>query len=380
MLNIFSGLADDPRDYNKIIMKKDIRKINLEDIGYSEFFDSNRKNKGDKTLTPARIIAEHKELYILRNETSELSAKITGKMIFTASAREDYPTVGDWVLITVLDKEQARIHEILSRKTVLMRKSVNSSDKQLIASNIDVALIMQSPDRDYNLNRFERYITLAESENIKPVIILNKTDLLSKTELDTKIIEIKKRFENIEIYTTSIITGNGISDLKNNIKKGLTYCFLGSSGVGKSSILNIILGKNLIKTAEISSYTNRGKHITTHRELFILENGGILIDNPGMREIGVLDSETGIKSVFSEIYELSKECKFSDCYHISEPGCAVLKAISSGRLDKSKYANYIKLVKENEYNTLTKLEKREKDRKFGQFIKTAKKQMKKYKL
>ncbi|MCK9555935.1 ribosome small subunit-dependent GTPase A [bacterium] len=360
-------------------MKKDIIKINLEDIGYSDFFDANRKNKENKTLIPARIISEHKESYILRNETSELSAKITGKMIFTALSREDYPAVGDWVLITVLDKEQAVIREILPRKTVLIRKSANNSDKQLIASNIDVALIVQSPDRDYNLNRFERYITLAESEDIKPVIVLNKMDLLSNNELDTKIIGIRERFKNIEIYTTSIITGEGIADLKNSIKKGLTYCFLGSSGVGKSSIINSILGENLIKTDEISSCSNRGRHITTHRELFILENGGILIDNPGMREIGVLDSATGIKSVFSEIYELSKACKFSDCCHVNEPECAVLEAISSGSLDKSKYDNYIKLVKENEYNTMTKLEKREKDRKFGQFIKTAKKQMNKYK-
>lgn len=358
-------------------MKKDIKKINLKDIGYSDFFDNYRKNKG---LTPARIIAEHKELYILRNETSELSAKITGKMIFTASSHEDYPAVGDWVLITVVDKKQAIIHEILPRKTVLIRKSAHSSDKQLIASNIDVALIVQSPDRDYNLNRFERYITLAESENIRPIIVLNKTDLLSKNKLDTKITEIKNRFENIEVYSTSIITGEGIADLKNYLKKESTYCFLGSSGVGKSSIINIILGEDLIKTAEISAYSNRGRHITTHRELFILEDGGVLIDNPGMREIGLLDSETGIKSVFSEIYELSKECKFSDCRHINEPGCAVLKAISSGYLNKDKYDNYIKLVKENEYNTMTKLEKREKDRKFGQFVKTVKKQLKKYKL
>lgn len=361
-------------------MKKDIKKISLEDIGYDDFFIHNRDTISNDNLVPARIIAEHKELYILRNEISEFFAKITGKMIFTASSREDYPTVGDWVLITVVDEKQAVIHEILPRKTVLTRKSVSSSDKQLIASNIDVALIIQSPDRDYSLNRFERYITLAESENIKPVIVLNKTDLLPKNELDLKIIEIKNRFKDIEVYSTSVTKREGIIKLRNSIKKRLTYCFLGSSGVGKSSIINIILGHNLIKTDEISSSTNRGKHITTHRELFILEDGGILIDNPGMREIGILDSETGIKSVFSEIHELSKDCKFSDCRHSNEPGCAVLKAISSGCLSKAKYNNYIKLVKENEYNTMTKLEKREKDRKFGKFIKTAKKQIKKYKL
>ena len=361
-------------------MNKTIKKIRLEDLGYSKFFKDNQRSTIDNNLIPALIIAEHKELYVLRNETSEFSAKITGKMMFTASSREDYPAVGDWVLIVILDKKHAIIREILPRKTVLMRKAAGKSDTQIIASNIDTAFIIQSPDRDYNLNRFERYFSLAESGNIKPVIVLNKTDLISESDLEIKLAEIKDRFRNTKIYATSTITGKGVADFKKNIKQGVTYCFLGSSGVGKSSIINMLIGGNLIETGEISSYTNRGKHVTTHRELFILENGGLLIDNPGMREIGLLDSGAGIKNVFSEIYDLSKKCKFSDCTHINEPKCAVLAAINSGVLDKNKYDNYIKLLKENEYNTMTKLEKRKKDRDFGQFIKTAKKQIKKYKV
>jgi len=361
-------------------MYKTVKKLNLKDIGYSDFFEDNRRSTTDSNLTPARIIAEHKELYILKNEISEFPAKITGKMMFTASSREYYPAVGDWVLIKNLDGKQAIIREILPRKTVLIRKSSGKSDTQIIASNIDTAFIIQSPDRDYNLNRFERYLSLAKSGNIKPVIVLNKIDLISESDLEIKLSEIKTRFKNINIYTTSTMTGEGIADFKKSIKHGFTYCFIGSSGVGKSSIINMLLGEKLIKTGEISSHTNRGKHITTHRELFILENGGILIDNPGMREIGLLDSETGIKSVFYEIYDLSKKCKFSNCTHINEPDCAILAATNSGDLDKGKYDNYIKLLKENEYNTMTKLKKREKDRKFGKFIKTAKKQIKKYKL
>ena len=242
-------------------MKKKVNKLNLYDIGYSDFFDHYYKTKIDKNLTPARIIAEHKEMYVLRNEISELSAKITGKMMFTALSREDYPAVGDWVLITVLDDNQAIIREILPRKTVLKRKSVDNSDIQIIASNIDTAFIIQSPDRDYNLNRFERYITLAESESIQPIIILNKIDLISESDLDIRLLEINNRFNNIEIHTTSTVNGKGITGLIQNIKQGLTYCFLGSSGVGKSSIINMILGNNLIKTAETSSSTNRGRQI-----------------------------------------------------------------------------------------------------------------------
>ena len=335
--------------------------------------------ENDRSLIRARIIAEHKEAYILRSGSTEWSAKITGKMRFTASTREDYPAVGDWVLITPLDKEQAVIREILPRKTVLKRKSAGKTDVQIIASNIDVAFVVQSPDRDYSLNRFERYFSLSESGGIKPAVVLNKIDLIDDLDLEWKISELKDRFRGTEIYTTSTVSGKGMADLKKDIKKGLTYCFLGSSGVGKSSLINSLSGKNLIKTGEISSHTNRGRHITTHRHLFTLENGGFLIDNPGMREIGLLDSKIGIKSVFSEIQDLSKHCRFSDCTHTHEPGCAVLKAVQSGDLDKSKYANYIKLVKENEFHTMTRLEKREKDRNFGKFIKKAKKQIKKYK-
>lgn len=360
-------------------MENSISKIDLENIGYSDFFMNNRDTASNDNLVPARIVAEHKELYILRNEISEFSAKIRGKMMFAASSREDYPAVGDWVLITIFDKSQAVIHQILPRRTILKRKSAGNSDTQIIASNIDTAFIVESPDRDYSLNRFERYFALAQSGRIKPAIVLNKTDLITEAELGIKIDELKERFRDTDIYTSSTVSGKGITDLKKDIKKGLTYCFIGSSGVGKSSIINMLLGDDIIKTGEISSHTNRGKHITTHRQLFVLKTGGLLIDNPGMREIGLLDSGTGIKNVFSEIHNLSKKCRFSNCTHIHEPGCAVVETIKFGDLDKDKYDNYIKLVKENKYNTMTKLEKREKDRKFGKFINEAKKQIKRYK-
>lgn len=355
------------------------KEIKLEDLGYSDFFESNRRSAINSDLTPARIIAEHKELYLVRNEASVFSAKITGKMMFQASSREDYPAVGDWVLVKVLSKDQAHIYEILPRKTVLKRKSADGSEVQIIASNIDIAFIVQAPDRDYNLNRFERYFALAKSGNIQPVIVLNKTDLISSVDLEKKLSEIKNRFKNVDFYSTSVVTDAGIHDLKKDINKGFTYCFIGSSGVGKSSIINALLGENLIRTGQISCHTNRGKHVTTHRELFIIENGGLLIDNPGLREIGLLDSSAGMKDVFSNIYELSKNCRFSDCTHQHEPGCAVLEAVKNGNIDNDKYNNYIKLLMENEYDFMTKHEKREKDRKYGKFIKSAKKQLKKYK-
>jgi len=351
----------------------------MTDLGYSKFIEAVEKPYLDEGFVVARVIEEHRGQYVVKNNLAEFSATVIGKLMFYFSSREEYPAVGDWVIIKPVNNNQATIHQILPRKTLLKRKSSGQTDTQIIASNIDIVFIVESPDRDYNLNRFERYFALAESGKIKPSIVLNKTDLLSEEDLEFKISEIKKRFKDTNIYTTSTVSGKGITELKKDIKKGLTYCFLGSSGVGKSSIINTLVGKELIRTSEISSNANRGKHITTHRQLFILENGGLLIDNPGMREIGLVDSDTGIKSVFSEIQDLSERCKFSDCTHRHEPGCAVIKAVKSGELEKEKYENYIKLVKENEFNTMTKLEKREKDREFGKFIKQAKKQMKKYK-
>jgi ribosome biogenesis GTPase / thiamine phosphate phosphatase len=353
-----------------------MNKITLKDLGYSNYFENNPSSISQKDIMLARIISEHKGLYILRNEVHEFSAKITGKMMFTASSREDYPAVGDWVLTKKSDKNSYVIKEILPRKSILQRKSAGNFDSQIIASNIDVAFIVQSLDRDYSLNRIERYLSLVKTENIKPVIILNKIDLISSVDLDKKIFEIITRFNDVDVYLTSTVTGKGINDLKNSTKQGLTYCLIGSSGVGKSSIINAFLGEDLIKTGKISSRANRGKHVTSSREIFILERGGLLIDTPGMREIGILDAETGIKDVFSEIDEISKGCRFSNCRHINEPDCAVLESVRSEDLDQDVYDNYIKLVKENEHNTMSKLEKRGKDKKIGKFIKTSKKIMK----
>lgn len=353
-------------------MNENMKTIRLEDLGYGDFFENSRKANPDENFAPARIVAEHKEVYVLRNEISESFAKVTGKMMFTASSREDFPAVGDWVLIAMPEKDSAVIHEILPRKSVLKRKSITKSDAQIIASNIDVAFIVQSPDRDYSLNRIERYFAMAESGNIKPVIILNKTDIISESELEFKLNEMRNRFHNADIFATSIITGKSIDVMYDYIKKGHTYCFVGSSGVGKSSLINILLGKELIKTEEISSRTNRGKHITTRRQLFMLKKGGLVIDNPGMREIGLIDAETGIENVFEDISAFAKNCRFSNCTHIHELGCAVLAAVKDGGIDGKRYANFIKLAKENEYHSLTKLEMREKDRKFGRMVKNFK--------
>jgi len=328
--------------------------------------------------TKARVTSEHKGAYKVKNNNGEFLAKVTGKRMFNALSREDYPCVGDLVTIDELPENQAIIKEILPRKTIIRRKGNNKNDAQIIASNIDVAFVVESVGRDYNLNRFERYFALALDGGIKPALILNKIDLISEEDLNQKIIQIKNRFPNTDIIKTSTTKAGGIDELTRYIKNDIVYCFLGSSGVGKSSIINKLLGQEVIKTENISSYSNRGKHVTTVRQMYFLKNGGIVIDNPGMREIGMADVGEGVDALFNEIIELSKKCKFKDCTHTHEAGCAVLAAVESGHIDKAKYSNYLSLKKETEFYEMSELEKREKDRDFGKFIKKAKKSLKDY--
>jgi ribosome biogenesis GTPase len=362
-----------------------LKNITMEDLGYDIFFESNRQKLRLDNFDVARVIVEHREAYKIKNPNGEYLAKITGSQMFNASSREDYPAVGDWVAATILDPEHAAIHNILPRKTIIKRKRTNKSrtggkdEIQIIATNIDVAFITESIGRDFNLNRFERYFAIANDGGVKPVIILNKIDLISNEELGSKLAEIKNRFNEVEIVPSSSINEEGLGELKKYIEKGKTYCFLGSSGVGKSSLINKLLGENIIKTKSINLRSGRGRHVTTARQMYFLENGGIVIDNPGMREVAMTDAGTGIDGLFDEITALAEECKYADCTHVNQPGCALLAALKAGVLDAEKYANYINLKKEARYYEMNELEKREKDRKFGKFVKKAKQQVKKYK-
>lgn len=355
-----------------------IKKINLEDLGFDPFFESDIKKTEMNDFKIARIIAEYKEAYKAKSMEGEYLVKISGKQMFKALSRNDYPAVGDWVLTTPPDKDTALIQRVLQRKTLLRKKYCNKQESQIIAANIDVAFVMESVDRDFNLNRFERYFVLAKDGHIQAALILNKTDLISDAQLSEILNKIKNRFRDVDIFTTSTYLKRGVNELRHYIQSGKTYCFLGSSGVGKSTLINELLETNTIKMGEISPRTGRGKHTTTSRETYFLEKGGIVIDNPGMRAVSLADSDEGINDVFEEFSILSKNCKFADCTHTHEPGCAILKAVESDGLDESKYQNYLKLKKEAEYYHLTHLEKREKDRKFGRFVNKSLKQLKKF--
>jgi len=332
-------------------------------------------NKINSETIVARVIAEYKGAYKVKVSAGEFLAKITGKQMFESGSREDYPAVGDWVEIMMADKENAVIQKILPRKTIIKRKSNNKNETQIIATNIDVAFVVESVDRDFSLNRFERYFTIATGGEAEVAIILNKIDLITKEKLDLVLSQIKNRFNKIDVVLASTVTNEGLDELKKFILKDKTYCFLGSSGVGKSSLINKLLGKDILRTEDISTYSGRGKHVTTKREMYFLENGGIVIDNPGMREVGMTDNIEGVNDFFGEIASLADGCKYKDCTHTQESGCAVLSTLKSGTLDKEKYFNYIKLKKEAEFYELTNIEKREKERDFGKFIKKAKKDL-----
>ncbi len=351
--------------------------IGLEGLGYDEFFEKGRVKAGFGGFGAARVVSEQKGSYIVKNQNGEFFAKITGKRMFFAQGRADYPAVGDWVVIDELPENQAAIHGILPRKTVLERRSGAKIDVQIIATNVDAAFVVQALDGDYSLNRFERYFSLCAAGGIDAIAVLNKTDLVSKEELAVKAEEIKKRFVDAEIIAVSTITDSGLDELKARIEKGKTYCFLGSSGVGKSTIINKLLEKEAIKTGRIDIRTERGRHTTTIRHMYFLPGGGIVIDNPGMREVGMAEAASGVENVFDKIAALAKECKFGDCRHENDPGCAVRAAIQSGEVDAAQFENYQNLKKEAEFFEMDKAQRREKDRDFGKFIKTAKKQLRK---
>jgi len=364
------------------VMHNKTEKISLEDLGYVEFFESNRKDLGLQEYSVARVISEQRGSFTIKNENGEYSAKVKGRKIFHATTREDYPAVGDWVVLNTSDlshAETATIQEVLPRKTVLKKKYSNKEEDQVIATNVDGAFIVESVERDYNLNRLERYAVLVQEEGIKSIIVLNKVDLLSEKELQEKLAEIQDRLKSVAVMATSTTTGQGVERFESCIEKGKTYCFLGSSGVGKSSLINRLLGKESIRTQDIGNASGRGMHTTTTRDMYFLENGGIVIDNPGVREVGMVDIDVESGEVFSEIVALSRECKYADCTHTREPKCAVLGAVESGELDRGAYENYVKLKKESDHYAMSKREKRNKDRKFGKFVKKVMEEKKRYK-
>lgn len=351
--------------------------MTLEDLGYNDKLEKLRDENNLKEFEIGRVISEHKERYIVKTEKKEFEAEITGHLRFTAKSREDFPAVGDWVAIASHDPDFCIIHSILPRSSVISRQDIGKfGEIQIIATNIDYALLVQAADRDFNINRLERYLTICNSSKVSPIIVLTKIDLIDE-HLTLEILDkIKGRISDVPIIAISNASQEGYDKLKAIIEKGKTYCMLGSSGVGKSTLLNNLSGKPIMRTDTISQSTNKGKHITSHRELTILENGGILIDNPGMREVGIADSASGLEITFDKIIRLAQNCKFKDCKHTNEVGCAVIEAVAKGEIDRASYENYLKLEREKAHFESSIIERRKKDKEFGKMMKNYKKNIK----
>jgi ribosome biogenesis GTPase / thiamine phosphate phosphatase len=291
-----------------------------------------------------------------------------------------FPQWADWVALTTYDSDFSIIHKILPRFSIISRQAVGQfGEIQIIATNIDYALLVQAADRDFNINRLERYLTICYSSKVVPIIVLTKTDLINEQAKAEIIESINQRIKNISVFAISNETQEGYEALKLIIEKGKTFCMLGSSGVGKSTLLNNLSGRTIMRTDAISQSTNKGRHVTSHRELIVLENGGILIDNPGMREVGIVDTSGGLETTFDRIIRLSLNCKFKDCTHTNEIGCSVLEAVEKGEIDKKSYENYLKMEREKAHFESTIEERRKNDKEFGKVIKNYNKDMKKNK-
>lgn len=353
--------------------------MELSDLGFNDWFQGKLPEYQPQEYRLARVTTVNKDNYLVRNEHREITAEITGKIMFGAASNYDFPVVGDWVLVQYYDDHTyAIIYDILPRKTILKRKIAGRDvDYQLIAANIDTAFIIQSCDVDYNLRRLERYLVMVHESHIPPVILLSKCDLIDPKDLANQVTEIKKLYQDYKIVTFSNETSIGIDQVQALIMPGLTYCLLGSSGVGKTTLINRLIGQDLLATGSVRDKNGKGRHVTARRQLLVLEQGGLVIDTPGMRELGNFGVTAGLDETFTDIHELSQQCRFKDCTHLKEPGCMVLDAVEKGTISEDYYHSYLKLTKESQYYERTYLEKRKRDKKFGKMIKEVTKNNKK---
>jgi ribosome biogenesis GTPase / thiamine phosphate phosphatase len=354
--------------------------MTLKDLGYNDEIEKYIQDNALSGFTVGRVVREDRERYTVSAGEDEYDCEITGNLRFTAVTRADFPAVGDWVTMTVYDSDMAIIHKVLPRETLLGRQAPGKpGEKQIIAANIDSALIIQSIDNNFNINRLERYLTICFDSGIKPVLVISKIDLASDQEIESVKRNLFLRRKKIRTIMLSNTTLSGLEQILNLLEKGKTYCVVGSSGVGKSTLINNLLKKNILKTGPISESTNKGKHITSHRELFVLENGGIIIDTPGMKELGVTDNKDGIETTFEDIFNLTLQCKFTDCTHTTEAGCAILEALQRGEIDKETLENYRKIQRDQQRFLITVAEKHKKDIRFGRYAKSVMQEKKKNK-
>ncbi len=353
-----------------------IRHIDLAPLGWNEWFDERTQCGPADTL--ARVVAVDRELLLLMDQTGSFRAKLAGRYLHQRHLAEELPCVGDWVCVEKQPTDDVgQIHLLLERRTSLRRKSAGDSVKyQMIAANVDCVVVVQSCHLDFNLKRMERYLVMVQEGGADPCILLTKTDLIAPEALAAQVAEIRAAGITAPVLTLSNVSREGIDDLKGMLLPAKTYCFVGSSGVGKSTLINQLIGREQLQTGSVSG-TGEGRHTTVRRELIVLDSGALVIDNPGMREFGILGIESGIDASFADIGGLASGCRYRNCSHTGEPGCAVRAAVDAADVSQEHYDNFLKLRGESEFHQMSEVEKRRKDRDFGKFIKAVKKDLKK---
>ncbi|MCM3733060.1 ribosome small subunit-dependent GTPase A [Fictibacillus nanhaiensis] len=323
--------------------------MNLKSLGWNQTFEEAFKEYENQLLVPGRISVEHKGLYDVLTEHGELLGEITGKIRYNATGRHDYPAVGDWVAVQAVPQEgKAYIHGILPRKSKFSRKAAGlTTEEQIVATNVDTVFLVNALNQDFNLRRLERYLLMAWESGAVPVIVLSKADLCE--DVQKYIDEVESIAFGVPTFAVSAENETGLDALSSFIKEGETVALLGSSGVGKSTLANKLFGQEVLKTNIIREEDGKGKHTTTHRELLVLEKGGILIDTPGMRELQLWEGDNSLSQSFQDIESFAERCRFRDCTHNNEPGCEVRSAIETGELNDERYNSYLKLQRELAY-------------------------------
>jgi len=352
--------------------------MTLPELGYDDWVAQQAASRLLPGCQVARVIAVDREAFLLGHQGGEVVAELAGRLRFAAETAEDLPCVGDWVgMQSHSTGGAAVIVGILPHKTLLRRKSPGRTVQfQMIAANLDVACVMQACGVDFNPARLDRYLVMVRDGGIEPWIVLTKTDLVSPGELDRMMRLAAAGCGAVRVLPISNVTGSGMSEFRSLLAPGKTYCLLGSSGVGKTTLLNRLLGREVSATRAVSG-TGEGVHTTARRQLHLLDGGAMLIDTPGMRELGLIGADGGLDDVFGEIRDYAANCRFADCTHTGEPGCAVRQAVDNGSLNAERYRSYQKLRREARYHDLSYAERRKKDKAFGRFLKQAKNRLKK---
>jgi ribosome biogenesis GTPase len=349
--------------------------MGLEFLGWDHGFESALGRVQRPGWEPARVTAVDRDSCLVRDDAREVPAELSGSFRFSAEAGSDLPCVGDWAVVQYHSAGTAAIvHDLLPRRTYLRRKTAGREvDSQPVAANLDLAFVVQSCDGNFNLRRLERYLVMIRDGGVRPGLLLTKSDLVDADRLRGLVGAARQVSPDMPLIPVSSMTGDGYDALHALLEPAKTYCLLGSSGVGKTTLVNALVGREAFATGTVREYDGKGRHTTSRRQLILLDQGAMLIDTPGMRELGAIGMSDGIDRSFADVSDLAAGCRFRDCTHRTEVGCAVLAALARGELSQARYESYLKLMSESEFHELSSLEKRRKDRAFGRLVKTVKK-------